>query len=64
MVPVEFHRYLTHVQAVETRPFSPLHLGPGNEASLALDSGTSTLGQVNDNPGVTTRGLMYPLKTA
>ena len=30
-VPVEFHRYLAHKQTVETRPFSPHCLGPGNE---------------------------------
>ena len=34
-VPVEFHRNLAHAQTVETRPFSPLRLRPGNEASLA-----------------------------
>ena len=31
-VPVEFHRSLAHAQTVETRPFSPRRLGPGNEA--------------------------------
>ena len=31
-LPVEFHRHLAHAQTVETRPFSPPCLRPGNEA--------------------------------
>ena len=34
MVPVEFHRDLARAQTVETRPFSPRRLGPGNKASM------------------------------
>ena len=33
-VPVEFHWDLVHAQTVETRPFSPPRLGPGNEAKV------------------------------
>ena len=42
-VPVEFHRYLAHAQTVETRPFSPRSLGPGNKANVLAQASPAIL---------------------
>ena len=53
---MEFHRYKLHAHTVETRPFSPLSLGPGYSATLiAISNHSDFQNDASDSDSDTTK---------